>query len=655
MKLLRLTLRNFKGAEYVLLDANGGDTSVYGDNGTGKTTIADGWFWLLFGKDSQNRKNFEIKTLDRDSLPVSGLSHSVEAVLDFNGERIVLEKVYREVWSQKRGSASKEFGGHTNDHKINSVPVQEKEFDARVAELCPENRFRLLSDPLFFNTQLKWEERRRILIEVCGDVTDADVVASNPALEDLPGILGSHKLDDYRKIVDARRKEINKELEGIPPRIDEVRRAAVNAPKGDPDEYEIQIAALRGTLRSLQERRAAAAAGGEIASKTKSLREVEGELIGVANRLRSTVDNGPRDQALAAVRAQDEAIAQARSEVSILTSRIRNAEGERARMEPRLNSLREDFARENGRGYAGADSCPACGQPLPADKVDAAKAEFNSQKSRRLEQIQQQGVSLRKDFDNLGTELEKLTASLAAANARLEELQRSRNAIVVPEANVVDPTADPEYRALLDDKARIEAEIAALKADASSAADSIDAEISSTQSRIQEAESVVARIRQKQDGEARVKELTAREKALTTTYEELTRHIFLIEEFIRTKVALLTSRINDRFAIARFKLFDEQVNGGLRECCEVMRDGVPYNSLNHGSRINVGLDIIDTLAAHYQFAPPIFIDNAESVTQLLMTRGQQIRLVVSADDPVLRIETSGGVATTPATAQEAMF
>ena len=90
--------------------------------------------------------------------------------------------------------------------------------------------------------------------------------------------------------------------------------------------------------------------------------------------------------------------------------------------------------------------------------------------------------------------------------------------------------------------------------------------------------------------------------------------------------------------MARFKLFENQVNGALAECCETTYNGVPYSNLNNGARLNIGLDIINTLAEHYGFSPPVWLDNAESVTDILPTKGQQIRLIVSGMDKKLRIE-----------------
>ena len=142
---------------------------------------------------------------------------------------------------------------------------------------------------------------------------------------------------------------------------------------------------------------------------------------------------------------------------------------------------------------------------------------------------------------------------------------------------------------------------------------------------------------QRKQAEARIAELRRREQSLAEEYAELERQQFLGEEFLRLKVARLEERINGCFHLARFRLFEQQVNGALCEVCEVLGpDRVPFNSgLNHAARINTGLDIINSLSAHYGVAAPIFIDNAEAVTTLTESSAQLIRLLVSEGEPTL--------------------
>jgi molybdopterin converting factor small subunit len=287
MRLISLTLNNFKGIKSFALKPQGKDINIYGDNATGKTTLADAFMWLLFDKDSQNRKDFQIKTLGQDGEPEHGLEHSVEAVLELeNGKRITLKKVFKEKWTKKRGSATAEFTGHTTDHFIDGVPAKKKEYDEKIAEIADEQIFRLLTDPAYFNQQLHWQKRRELLLEVCGDVSDAEVIASKADLSKLADILGNRTIEQHRKVIQARRSEINKELQKIPVRIDEVERGLPDISDiANPNELPNDIAKLREQLKKKQEELAQARAGGQVAELTKRLREVEGLLIEEKNRL----------------------------------------------------------------------------------------------------------------------------------------------------------------------------------------------------------------------------------------------------------------------------------------------------------------------------------------------------------------------------------
>lgn len=68
LRLQRLELRNFKGLKHSVLDAKGSDVLITGENGVGKTTFMDGYFWLLFDKDSEGLGEFNIKPLDYDMI-----------------------------------------------------------------------------------------------------------------------------------------------------------------------------------------------------------------------------------------------------------------------------------------------------------------------------------------------------------------------------------------------------------------------------------------------------------------------------------------------------------------------------------------------------------------------------------------------------------
>ena len=136
MQLISLMLENFKGHECLALRFDGQDGSIYGENGTGKSSVYDGLTWLLFGKNSNGSGTFGIKPLDkagqvRDHTAIT----TVEALLLTGQGELALRRTYYEKWSTKRGSAAETFDGHSSDFYVNGVPVKKYEFEDTVNDL----------------------------------------------------------------------------------------------------------------------------------------------------------------------------------------------------------------------------------------------------------------------------------------------------------------------------------------------------------------------------------------------------------------------------------------------------------------------------------------------------------------------------------------
>lgn len=649
MKILSLNLKNFKGIRNFTLDTQGGNVSISGDNATGKTTLFDSVLWLLFGKDSQNKKDFDIKTLDGNNKPIPGLDHEVEGVFsEINGRQLTLKKSYKEKYTRKRGTAVTEFTGHTTDHYIDGVPVPEKDYLAKIAEIAREDIFKLLTNPAYFNENLKWTERRNIIMEVCGDVSDEDVIASNESLAKLPEILHGRKLEDHKKVIAARRAEINEELKKIPVRIDEATRGLPDINGIDPNEYTGKIVVLKARAKEKNAEISRIQGGGEVAEKTKTLREVEGRILDLKNKHRTEADKRVQGKRTELNKVRDK-VSELQRETQDHQRTISGNRNLISRDEDQITKIRTEWNLVNGEHFEfeQTDRCPACGQSLRnKDLVSArekALAQFNQEKAQRLEEINATGKQYKADMERLRGENESL-------EVKVSDLESERDAARIKEESLLaemealakeggDITENPAYTQALKEKDELENQIRELASGNAGQVTGIKAEITVLENEIVFCEKVLAQVDQYNKGQKRIEELKEQEKSLAVEYGKLEGELYLTDEFIRAKVAMLEEKINNRFKMARFKLFDVQVNGGVAECCETLFNGVPYSSgLNNAARINVGLDIINTLSEHYSFVAPVFIDNAEAVTKLIETRGQLISLVVSEQDKKLRIE-----------------
>lgn len=627
MKLLKLNLQNFKGIRNSEFDFGGIDATIYGDNATGKTTVFDSLCWLLFGKDSLDRADFEIKTLENGE-PIHKVNHEVEAeFLNDDGNSFTLRRVYREKYSSPRGGDTK-LTGHTTDYFVNDVPVKEKEYKQYINDVIAEDVFKLITNPLYFNEQYSWQNRRKLLLEISGDIKDDEVINSRSELTRLAELLNGRTVDEQRKIVAAKKTAINKELDMIPVRIDEALRN-----KAD-------IAASECKLTT------------DIETLNKSINELESQKATIINGFSSTEKRSKIDEIGRQLKArQSEVLSiyntekqRKRGEYEALLTQLKIIESEHDRYTDRAYDLAKDIERESKRIETlqaefdtfnaqefNKEACPTCGQPLPEDKQAELEAAFNSEKAAKLEEWQSLIESAKKLKANYEEQREVLLVKADGLTKEIEDKNKVYETKFKEYESYLEPNVedDPDYKEL-------KAELFLLELDEGEEADDkevsrLDEEISSVKEKRAALETELNKYKLNADIQKRVIELENQQQKMAAEKNLLDETSFLIDEFVKAKVDMLEESINSHFEYARFKMFNVLVNGNIEECCETTYKGVPYRSMNNAARMNVGLDIINALTKFYNVTAPVFIDNAEAVTDFIKCNSQTIKLVVDAD------------------------
>lgn len=643
IKLSELHLSNFKGVKSFTLETGGESAKVYGDNATGKTTLFDAFTWLLFDKDSQNKKDFEIKTLSKDNKAVSGIDHEVSAVLLIDGKSVELKKVYSEKWTKKRGSAKQVFSGHTTDYYVNDVPVKKKEFVEKVNDIISEDIFKLITSPSYFNEQMKWQDRLTVLMEIGGAVTDEDVIKKNSSLSALPSILDERSLDEQKRILAEKRKKITKLLEQFPVRIDEINRSIEDVTALKQEQLKKDLKALQTSIDHLEkEARSIRADAG--ADRKKRMLQLEGDLQQIMNEYDSKRFQVVNEKKEAYYLAKN-SLTQTQNDLINLISKKEHLTSFLSQIDKERLVLREEWSKKYEESFEDHQTdCPTCGQALPEEKIQAAIEKFNLQKSASLERIADKGKQLGIEYDNKQNELYEVDEQIQKLNLeerfKASNLEKLKENMEQAEASIAPLSDNPIYLDKIEEIEKINNEIQSDEQETSGTVQAINEQIKEKQQEMTLIRNDLSRIDQAQKALNRIEELKDEERKMADEYNEVEQQSFLIEEFIRTKMNLMEERINSKFKYARFKLFEEQVNGGLTETCETLYEGVPYSKgLNNAARINVGLDIINTLNEHYGISAPIFVDNSEAVTDLIDVNAQVISLIVSKQDKQLRVET----------------
>lgn len=633
MKLTKLELLNFKGLKSFTINLNG-DVVIRGDNATGKTTVFDSVCWLLFGKDSLDRADFEIKTLDGGE-PIHKVNHEVTGTFTLDeGGTVELKRVYREKYSSPRGGEVT-MTGHTTDYFVDGVPKKEKEYKEMVSSLIDESIFKLITNPLYFNETYSWQNRRKLLLEMCGDIDDISVINSRDDLRRLAELLEGRTVDDHRKVVAAKKTAINKELDMIPIRIDEAVR---NKPETASDKAKLirDIETLSAGIDEVEKQKAIIQNGFSSTEKESKIRDINRQIEAQSSKVLS--DYHKQKQRL-------------RDEYEASLTKLKMVEVDRDRCADRRDELNKEIERESKRiatlqsefdtfnaQQFNKESCPTCGQALPADKQAVLEAEFNANKSKKLEEwkgLIESAVKLKANYEEqqeiMVSKVDSLTTEASqyndAYNVKFKEYES------YSEPNLED---DPVY-------ADLKAQLFLLEIDDEPGADTeeltkLDEELSSMKSKKAGLETELNKFKLIDDINHRIFELENQQQKLVAEKNALDEASFLMDEFIKAKVNMLEDVINSRFKLARFKMFNVILNGNVEECCETTYKGVPYRSMNNAARINVGLDIINALTSYFKVNAPVFIDNAEAVTEFIPVNSQTIKLIVDESEPQLVVK-----------------
>lgn len=632
MKLTQLNLQNFKGIEFGDFRFTN-NTIIRGDNATGKTTVFDALCWLLFGKDSLDRADFQIKTL-KNGEPVHNVNHMVQAAFDNeDGTGFTLKRIYREKYSNPRGGEVK-LTGHTTDYFINDVPSKEKEYKAFINSMINEDVFKLITNPLFFNEQYTWQNRRKLLLEMCGDVDDASVINSKDELKRLTELLNGRSVDEQRKIIASKKTAINKELDMIPVRIDEAVKCKPTPLEAE-QKLKDDIATIETAIKQLEEDKSVIVNGLDGAERTAKIREVKRKLADRKSQLMNEHTDKERrlehEYKLSLVQLQ-----MAESERDRYKDREYELDSQIKQEEARIEKLQAEFDTFNKQQFDD-ENCPTCGQPYPAEKRAELEAMFNIQKATNLEEWQKLIDSAKALRQNYIEQKEIMQVKADGMSSQIEELSNTKDTKqkAMNEVGEVDLDNDVQVNDL-------KAELFMLELDEDNTSDDqlkrIDSELSELADKRSTLQTELTKYDVIRDITKRINELEQEQQRLINEKNVVDETAFLLDEFVKAKVEMLEDTINKHFTITTFKMANVLVNGSVEDCCETMVDGVPYRSLNNAARINAGIDIINALTKFYNVTAPVFIDNAEAVTKFVNCNSQTVKLIVDETCNELRVD-----------------
>ena len=640
IKIKDLHLVNFKGARDVSVTFNDDTTDIIGDNGTGKTTIYDAFLWLLFGKNSEWKSDFNIKPLDSEGNALHKAEYSVEGTLLVDDVPVNLQRIYKEKWVKKRGASEDVLGSHTTEFSINNVPVgTKKEYDEYISSLVSEDLFKMLTTPSYFPS-LSPDNQKAILMEMAGEITDTDVVSRN---EDFQSLLDMMKGKDVAKFIaeiEAKKRKIKERLDIIPAQLETAQKLMPETSDNEKylkEEIEIkenEISSIQLQISDTNERNKAYQA--RMQQIRNSIARKERELINRESEIHS--------QVASEYLSKQVAIHDAEAQLKKNAINIRSIEDELSRydsdiekLENKMSPLRDRFIEIDSQEMKFDDSmfvCPTCKRPFDQADIDVKKEElissFNVNKAQSLKNIQTEGISLKNKKETILMQKE-------GAEKRIQQLIQEGSQIQ-EQIEILKQTLGSEPNSTEEKKKdhtciKLQNEIQELNnmlsAETTATVDnSLMSRLNALNSEKQELLNRKNLVDQKKRCQLEIDTLEKNLEAMNVELTEIESINDLANEFVKERDNILQERIDSLFSVCKFSFTKERLNGSDKITCVLTINGTPYSDANKASQVNAGLDIINALCTKYDVSVPIFIDNRESVNSIIHTVSQVINLKV---------------------------
>ena len=645
-----LSLVNFKGVRELDLQFVDGEKMIGGSNGTGKTTVFDAFTWLMFGKDSTGRSdsNFNIKTLDDAGKPIYHLDHSVVAVMCVDGADVKLERKYVEVWQKQSGTTDMFLKNHKTEFFVNDVKcATKKEYDAEVNEIINESVYKMITNPWYF-PQLSADNQKSMLIDMAGEVSDEDVAATNKNFAKFLEDLNGKPMEKMAKEIQAKKRACNEILDRIPSQIETAENVMPEA-----EDWDAIDAEIKNKLKEIEDIDSTIADKSKVnekeyerkASIQNQIGDAKLELANVKNEIRANASQARNVviQELNNIQLQ----IQGNDNMIKSTNRlIENQEKEIESKEINVKALREEYKKVFASMIEFEDGqfiCPTCKRPYDAADIEAKKKEltenFNADKADKLKKIQEKGKALNAALEEMKQTLATYKKELAKHEESVLTLQKKKSE---KEAEMPEPVDEAN---IIDTDQRVidlQNKIVDLENQLNVGIKVIDVSELREQKRVanEALQGLYKRAAKKEQIERTRKEIEDLEKKQTSNNQVLADceqwerlHI----QFQKAKDEELLKRINGMFEVVSFSFLSTQLNGNEKLTCVCTVNGTPYPDVNNAGKINAGLDIINAICKAKGVTAPIFVDNAESVNDILKTYSQKIMLYVTKDSTIRKI------------------
>lgn len=660
IELLKMHIQNFKGCKKNDIHFSK-KTFLKGTNATGKSTVFDAWMWVLFGYNSLGDSKFSIRPLDEFGDFANDDDIIVETTIlisdGINTREIQIDKIQRKKDVTKRGETEAKYAGNENTYLVDGSPKKEREYKEFIKSIVDEKLFKLVTDPNAFFS-LPWKERREIVMKLGVKCSDAEIaITFGDRFQLIIPELKEHSTEDIIKKYRYKKSKLEEQKSEIKPKIEELHYSVISTDIGA---LEVEKSAKYAALKKVEDE---LSGGADTLEKINDLRqqviEEKFKLSGLQNDANAELDD-KRREARRKVDDADKKVMETERELSDVEYMKQDYIKVRDRAESDKSQYGTEWKAWKAKTYpeyvplAGYGEplpltekdmiCPTCGQELPEEvkkqriadhgklcakakadydakckehrtEYEMKKAAFSKEREKHMKEITVKGQKAADDVRAYQKRIDEQEKEISALKLRLEcekaDLSKAKkNLADIPGS--VDISGDEKYIQIQMTIQGLENEIAALSKDTSGRTE-LEAKKAVLQDEISDIEAQIKATDNTKVKE-RIAELEEEQKSIGQKIAEQEQMIDLTESFIRAKMNMISEKINGRFGgKVTFKLFDTQINQGIKETCKCEWNG--KSDMSNGESIVAGLYIIKALSSLYEVSCPVFVDNSEAISE----------------------------------------
>ena len=609
--LKKIELANFKGFAKAdrFFDVNRENISA--ENGQGKTTLRDAWFWVLgFNvsdvipcRDNKEIPNLEIVVSCEVSIS-NGVSEST----------YILTRVQKEVRKTNKDTGVEEKVSNESTYSIDGTPFILRNYKEKLAELfgVPYDKLQMLCQQEYFNGEtLKWGwyNRRKELFDLCEvDELLADMVSKECYSLIAPDIRKKYSTTEIKKAV-------RKELAGYS--SDKEKNTILIADKqNEMSKYngydfttlETEKATLESQITDIMVSGTKKAVNEEIVSLQQEKSDITAKIYRI--KAEDAHEIGELQQKSTFIKGE---LDKTQSRAEALKREMSDAQSIIERLEAEINDL-------SGKVWEGETVCPTCKQSLPADTIEASKKRFEDEKAKRLE-VCSKNIDERLEF------LKGAKVQLTQYRETYTNLRSQKQAYDAELEKINTESKIAPYNARI---AEIDDRIREINAQEKAESD-VSQYVEPLKRRVSEINSILGYKRLVSDFATRVEQLKELNRELTDKEMVAKEKVRQIDKYVAEQVKLVFDVINSKFHNGiSFSLFTELYAGSeheIKEECVCVLNGKTYNEMSYGERFFADLEVTRVLQEQYGVSLPIFLDNAECYTGDIANGSQQLILL----------------------------